>query len=169
MIVIVLGMHRSGTSVISGILHLNHILMGSSSTFKPKPLPQNPKGFYENFEFRKLNDQILNEVNYNVKSFNSNIPFPYPHKKTENKMENLIRNQIKKYNHWGWKDPRTCLTLDHWIDIILKFRNKKNIKVVFTIREPFSVANSLKNRDNIDFDAGIKLWSIYNNRALDFV
>ena len=33
MIVIVLGMHRSGTSTIAGILHLNNILMGTIRTF----------------------------------------------------------------------------------------------------------------------------------------
>ena len=81
MIVIVLGMHRSGTSAIAGILHLNKIIMGSKDNFKPKPLPQNPKGFYENYDFRKINDQILKKVNYNVKSLNYNIPFPLPEKK----------------------------------------------------------------------------------------
>ena len=51
MIVIVVGMHRSGTSAVAGILHLHGISMGSEKTFKPKPLPQNPMGFYENFGF----------------------------------------------------------------------------------------------------------------------
>jgi hypothetical protein len=51
-------MHRSGTSAVAGILHLNGIAMGSEKTFKPKPLPQNPKGFYENYDFRKINDKF---------------------------------------------------------------------------------------------------------------
>ena len=49
MITIVLGMHRSGTSVVAGILHFNKVSMGTYETFWPRPLPQNPKGFYENF------------------------------------------------------------------------------------------------------------------------
>jgi len=46
LIVIVVGVHRSGTSAVAGILHLNGIAMGSEKTFKSKPMPQNPRGFY---------------------------------------------------------------------------------------------------------------------------
>ena len=49
MITIVLGMHRSGTSVVAGILHFNKVSMGTYETFWPRPLPQNPKGFYDNY------------------------------------------------------------------------------------------------------------------------
>tara|TARA_Y100000817_G_scaffold151475_1_gene118435 strand:- start:29 stop:763 length:735 start_codon:yes stop_codon:yes gene_type:complete len=169
MIVIVLGMHRSGTSAIAGILHLNKIIMGSKDNFKPKPLPQNPKGFYENYDFRKINDKILNDVNYKVKSLNYNIPIPLPRKKIESKMEYLIKKQIEQYSYWGWKDPRTCLTLDHWLNIILKYKKKDDIKIIFTIRDPLAVANSLKKRDGLDIHSGLKLWRVYNQRALNFV
>ena len=169
MIVIVLGMHRSGTSAVAGILHLNKIIMGSNDNFKPKPLPQNPKGFYENYDFRKINDNMLNEVNYKVKSLNFNIPIPLPKKKIEWKMEYLIKKQIDKYSKWGWKDPRTCLTLDHWLNIILKFKKKEDIKIIFTIRDPLAVANSLKKRDGLDIYSGLKLWKVYNHRALRVV
>ena len=47
MIIMILGMHRSGTSTISGVLHMNKIIMGTYQNFWPRPLSQNPKGFYE--------------------------------------------------------------------------------------------------------------------------
>ena len=53
MITIILGMHRSGTSTIAGVLHLNNISMGTYKNFWPRPLAQNPKGFYENYDFRQ--------------------------------------------------------------------------------------------------------------------
>ena len=74
MITIILGMHRSGTSTFAGVLHLNKILMGNYKNFWPRPLAQNPKGFYENYDFRKINDQLLEEAGYTVKSYNSFIP-----------------------------------------------------------------------------------------------
>ena len=37
-------------------------------------LNQNPKGFYENFDFRRINDQILNLSGYDVKSYNTEVP-----------------------------------------------------------------------------------------------
>ena len=74
MITIVLGMHRSGTSVVAGILHFNKITMGTYETFWPRPLPQNPKGFYENYDFRKINDTLLQKSGYNIKHYKTNIP-----------------------------------------------------------------------------------------------
>jgi len=71
MISIVLGMHRSGTSTVAGILHLNKVIMGTYQSFWPRPLPQNPKGFYENYDFRIINDRLLNKVGYDAKSYES--------------------------------------------------------------------------------------------------
>ena len=70
----ILGMHRSGTSTISGVLHMNKIIMGTYQNFWPRPLSQNPKGFYENYDFRKINDQLLKRSGYDVKSYSTNIP-----------------------------------------------------------------------------------------------
>ena len=73
MIVIVLGMHRSGTSTLSGILHMNKVTMGTYQNFWPRPLNQNPKGFYENYDFRNINDQMLKFSGYDVKSYKTDI------------------------------------------------------------------------------------------------
>ena len=91
MIVIVLGMHRSGTSTVAGILHLNNILMGTYQNFWPRPLRQNPKGFYENYDFRKINDMILKKHNYDVKSYNSNIPMVHLNESLTFKMIKLLK------------------------------------------------------------------------------
>ena len=91
MITIVLGMHRSGTSVVAGVLHFNKISMGTYETFWPRPLPQNPKGFYENYDFRKINDTMLKESDYNTKHYNPRIPILEPSKNIKEKM-------IKKFN-----------------------------------------------------------------------
>ena len=46
MIVIVIGMHRSGTSAVAGILHLNGIAMGSEKNFQTKTVTDKiPKDF----------------------------------------------------------------------------------------------------------------------------
>ena len=69
MIIMILGMHRSGTSTISGVLHMNKIIMGTYQNFWPRPLSQNPKGFYENYDFRKINDQLLKRSGYDKFDF----------------------------------------------------------------------------------------------------
>ena len=118
MIVIVLGMHRSGTSTIAGILHLNNVLMGTYQNFWPRPLNQNPKGFYENYDFRKINDMILKKHYYDVKSYKSNIPMIKLNESLRFKMIKLLKEYSKKYSSWGWKDPRTCLTIFKWYEVM---------------------------------------------------
>ena len=76
---------------------LYRIFFCSKDNFKPKPLPQNPKGFYENYDFRKINDQILEKVNYNVKSLNYNIPFisiPLPTSADNHQYKNAMLEKL---------------------------------------------------------------------------
>ena len=117
MITIVLGMHRSGTSVVAGILHFNKVSMGTYETFWPRPLPQNPKGFYENYDFRKINDTILQQSDYITKHYKTTIPVPESSKSIKEKMIKTVRKYEFKFKNWGWKDPRTCLTISNWIEV----------------------------------------------------
>ena len=86
----ILGMHRSGTSTVAGVLHMNNIAMGTYENFWPRPLSQNPKGFYENFHFRKINDQMLKFSGYDVKSYNPDIPMVEINNKLLSKMKELV-------------------------------------------------------------------------------
>ena len=168
MIVIVLGMHRSGTSTIAGILHLNNILMGTYQNFWPRPLRQNPKGFYENYDFRKINDMILKKHNYDVKSYNSNIPMVNLNESLTFKMIKLLKKYSKKYSSWGWKDPRTCLTIFKWYEVMKFLDLKDQLKIVYVSRNASSVARSLNKRNNLEIGKGLALWAEYSKRALDF-
>ena len=168
MIIIVLGMHRSGTSTIAGILHLNKIIMGTYQNFWPRPLNQNPKGFYENYDFRKINDIILNNVGYNVKSYEANIPKIVLDQKIKTKMLKLIKNYSSKFSYWGWKDPRTCLTIMEWFKVIKLLGFENQIKIVYVSRKALAVARSLNKRNNLSLKKGLLLWEAYSKRAIEF-
>jgi len=168
MIIIILGMHRSGTSTISGILHLNKIIMGTYQNFWPRPLIQNPKGFYENYEFRKINDAILNNSGYDVESLKSEIPKIKLNDKIRRKMSKIIKEYCSKYSIWGWKDPRTCLTIMEWFKMIEDLNLENQVKIVFVSRRAISVARSLKKRNNLSLDMGLSLWESYSSSALQF-
>lgn len=169
MIVIVVGMHRSGTSAVAGILHLNGIFMGSKKNFKPKPLPQNPKGFYENYDFRRLSDKILSSSGYKVKSFDSKVPKSITAQRYARKMSELIDNNDSRYQSWGWKDPRVCLTLHCWLDVLGNMGLLGETRIVFTARRAVSVAKSLEKRNHLSIEDGLKLWSVYNRTALNIL
>ena len=166
MIVIVLGMHRSGTSTVAGILHLNKISMGTYQSFWPRPLPQNPKGFYENFDFRKINDLIMKNVDYQIKSYNPNIPIAKINQKLENKMIKVINKYDSDFQFWGWKDPRTCLTISHWINCLDALNLRKKIKIIYITRKSLSVARSLNKRNNLPLNQGLMLWKSYSEIAV---
>lgn len=150
MIVIVAGMHRSGTSALAGMLHQNGIIMGSVETFYPPPRPENPKGFYENVTFRRINDTLLAARKYYVKSFSSDIPDEevIGIMRLKRRMEKTIRKYDMTYSNWGWKDPRTCLTIHIWMDILKKMGLDTNTKIINIIRNIDEVAVSMIRRGN---------------------
>jgi len=63
---------------------------------------------------------------------------------------------------WLQKDPRMCITLRTWLPLL-----KTQPAVVFTYRHPLEVALSLKKREaNFSLQQGLRLWIIYNMRAI---
>lgn len=148
MIIIVAGMHRSGTSALAGMLHHNGIVMGE--TFIPGPAKENPKGFYENVEFRRINDRLLQIRGYSVKSFSPRILFQdrEPDYKIRKNMKALIGSYTSRYKDWGWKDPRTCLTIGKWINVIYNMGMKNSLKIINTKRTEEEIAFSMMARGN---------------------
>jgi len=148
MVVIVVGMHRSGTSALAGTLHANGICMGEHGDFFPPPMKENPKGFYENRRFRTINDHLLRQQDYRVKSFDPKVP-PWDAECGSiiyGQMDVVVDHYINKYTHWGWKDPRTCLTLRPWLDTVLGAT--QTVKVLLTVRKGKDVARSMRARGN---------------------
>ncbi len=150
MIVIVLGMHRSGTSALAGMLHANGIVMGKEEDWYPPPMKENPKGFYENVRFRRINDKILAmNNNYKVKSFSPDIPFirVCDDANIRQLMKRLI-SEFSVYPYWGWKDPRTCLTFLSWWNAFYEFGLTRDVRVISIYRPPEEIADSMRARGN---------------------
>jgi hypothetical protein len=61
---------------------------------------------------------------------------------------------------WGWKDPRTCLTLPFWAPLLPETR------CVICLRNPLDVARSLEKRDGLSLERGVRLWVDYLGSAL---
>ena len=60
MALIVTGVHRSGTSMIAGILSNLAIPMGEGAVMNPAP--ENPEGFFERIDVMQLNDSVLKRL-----------------------------------------------------------------------------------------------------------
>lgn len=148
MIVVIVGMHRSGTSALAGTLSANGVCMGEHGDFFPPPMKENPKGFFENRRFRTINDHALREAGYKVKAFNPDVPaWDYAYGSSiYGQMDNVVDHYHNKWEHWGWKDPRTCLTLRPWLDTLLGMTD--NIKILLTMRPVEDIARSMRARGN---------------------
>src|SRR5688572_33259510 len=58
LVICTLGMHRSGTSLVSRTLNLLGVQLGSDERLLP-PNEENPKGYWEQRSFVNLNDEML--------------------------------------------------------------------------------------------------------------
>lgn len=154
MIIFVLGMHRSGTSMISGILSICGAWLG-----KPKDIlmngKDNPKGHFENKPFMHLNRQILRANNGRWDSPPANVEFAGYKNKMKMFLLNLPDNSIT-----ALKDPRTALTLHLWKQLI----HSKNMKFVYIQRNHSAVAESLRKRNGINIQKGTTLSKYYNKQ-----
>ncbi len=53
---------------------------------------------------------------------------------------------------WGWKDPRTCVTLPFWQRLLPR------LHYVICLRNPIDIARSLEKRDGFALEKSIQLW-----------
>ncbi|KAL3811904.1 hypothetical protein ACHAXA_001429 [Cyclostephanos tholiformis] len=187
----VLGMHRSGTSMLSGLLVEGFGYdMGQD---KMKPSFDNEKGFYERNDVVLQNDEFLEAQRAGWSSdkiigfdpqraYNHKLLGRIKFKEGKKALKFLNKFKILPYLQ---KDPRMCITLTTWLKLL-----DDEPAIVFTYRHPLEVALSLKSReaemkkrkiekegnktmtgneDNLDeitMERGFLLWITYNMRAL---
>lgn len=168
MIVIVAGMHRSGTSALAGMLHHNGIVMGREKEFYPPPMKENKKGFFENVRFRRVNDRILAEHGYRVKSFYPLVPVVKSCSLDMRlRAEQLIEEYDTEFTAWGWKDPRTCLTMGVWLGTLRQMDKDRDLRLLVPCRSTRDIAASMARRGNKGTSQHFEdLARMYNKRLM---
>lgn len=159
-VICILGMHRSGTSMVARILNICGLELG-----KPEDMilsiDGNEKGHWENEKFKNINDEIILryiDINNPIKPpiFPSYFERSSLLSDLKERARILIKNYDKKYRVWGWKDPRNCLTLPFWQEIL-----GKRLKYIVVSRQPIDVANSLLKRDKTPIIENLTTWARY--------
>lgn len=154
-VVIVLGMHRSGTSCLTGLLQQCGLELGEVI----QKAPSNKKGNRENRKIMALNNKVLA---YNQASWD-NPPSRLSHTHKNRKQRDKIIASYKDHDAWGFKDPRILFTLPFWLGGL----KRQQIHFIGTFRHPLAVAKSLNARDpNMTIEHGLSLWRQYNQRLL---
>jgi len=112
LIYVVLGMHKSGTSLVSQILHHSGINMGERID---PDVPYDDGNKYERQSALALNVEILGLGSVRVRSLNAQVPsVPRPTDHQRARMREIVQVCSEAHMDWGFKDPRTCLTYHLW-------------------------------------------------------
>ncbi|QDP02170.1 sulfotransferase family protein [Thalassotalea sp. PS06] len=157
--VIVVGMHRSGTSALSGELSRLGVFMGKHLLKPQKGV--NDKGFYENARLLELNEELLdqNHLSWDYPLLPPCVPESI-HETFKSKSLKFIEREYGTSPLWGMKDPRVSILLPFWHDV---FQSATvNPVYVLMIRNPLEVAASLHKRDKFSQDKSLMLWLNYN-------
>lgn len=165
--IIVLGMHRSGTSYLASVLGAMGIHLGSNLL---EAAPDNPKGFFEDSDFVTFHSQLLTRIlpEQGAGSPVGNIlvrnlePVELLPEERERALQIIAERQQRAV--WGWKDPRTCLLLDFWLEQF------PAATLVAVYRHPLEVYASILRRQRLQVMADepllIDTWTEYNRRIL---
>lgn len=155
----VLGCHRSGTSLLAGILR-RALQIGPGQTLGPD-LPvsaDNRLGFAESEAMNLVNEHLLD-----IAGTNWHQPFiARPAWEEANTLGYLasLRPRLQAHSqtrYWIDKDPRLCLTRDAVAHLLLE-----DVPAVAILRNPFEVAQSLYFRNGFPYIKGLAIWLLYN-------
>ncbi|HEY3782983.1 MAG TPA: sulfotransferase [Fimbriimonadaceae bacterium] len=167
---IILGMHRSGTSMFANALKEYGVSLGPENEFVRIEEADNPDGFWENHRVVSINEEILSVLGgtyYKLPDF--------PRGWTSDPRLDSAKEQAREFialfkgqSLWGWKDPRNILTIEFWRELV------PNARFLFIWRNPVEVALSIGSRaglfpdwEVLSLQRAMSLWEQYNRAGLE--
>ncbi len=160
--VLVMGMHRSGTSALTGALGATGLQL-----YRPDDRVEWAESNPEHWESLSL---TLYDEDLLVRFDGSwdappTLPSGWEHGSEVPALADATRVIESAYPKSGpslWKDPRLCLLLPFWRNVLAP-----PLAAVFVWRSPIAVARSLLHRDQLPVSDGLALWDRYNRAGLD--
>jgi hypothetical protein len=155
--IIVLGMHRSGTSATGGVFNLLGIDFGNSLYQAQRDV--NEKGFWEHGPIVDCHDELLLTLG---SSWDDPRPLPEGWQERPDvelyfrRLMNIASTDFQKSPIWGLKDPRMCRLMPLWHKIFVALQIKPFY--VIMIRNPLEVAASLGKRNGFSLEKSLFLW-----------
>jgi hypothetical protein len=161
--IVVLGMHRSGTSLLAG---LSHLLGAAAPATMLEAGPDNPTGYWESAPVVGHNETMLTALGchwYDCLAFgpiNAEIG-RQPVLRT--KLTSALTDEYGDAPFFVLKDPRFSLVLDLWMPAL----SAMNVAVVplLALRHPAETVASLRRRDNMPLEISAPLWLHYTLEA----
>lgn len=150
---IILGMHRSGSSCLAGMLQCAGFFAGNVFLWNE----DNRKGNQEDLRVIELNNLVLHTSQGSWITPPDRVAWTPDAALERNELLNeFAAAQVP----WMFKDPRTLFTLPFWVNAIGRPR------LLGIFRHPLSVAQSLSTRNGLPILKGLELWAAYNAALL---
>ena len=149
-------MHRSGTSVVAHGLGVLGVELGDN--LHPAGF-DNPKGFWEDRDILGINEELLSHIGSAYDRLGL-IGWDMQHdpviESLKFKAVQFVHEKCDKNALWGFKDPRTARLLPFW-QAVFEYVGC-DVGYVIAIRNPISVAESLRLRNGFEPEKSFYLW-----------
>jgi hypothetical protein len=160
---VVLGMHRSGTSLVTGILHglggrvsrPDDLLSGIEHGTRTE--------YWESRSVVLFNESLLRTLGGDW-AVPPDLPADWWTSPSLTELVPAARQHfwsVHPADGWLCKDPRLCLTLPFWRNWVLH-----DMRAVLTVRHPDQVTASLQHRDGLGRRHARWLWQRYMTSAV---
>jgi len=162
MIYVILGMHKSGTTLVAKALHESGIAMGEG--FRQDAGYSVQK--YEAKWVRDINDAMLGTARdvFSLKVTSACLEGFTLNDDIVARMREGIAYYSERFADWGFKDPRSALTYRYWRDVLPPHR------IIVVYRDPLSVwrrySRFIRWRA---MRSPFLVWEDYNGRVLEVV
>jgi hypothetical protein len=148
--------------MVTETLRATGVYVGPEAELLP-PSGFNARGYFEHRGFVALNDDVLAAVG-GAWDRPPEIWLPWERRRLrplKARAHALVAGmEMESRGVWGWKDPRTCLTLPLWLRVV------PDLRVVAVVRRASAVAKSLEVRADATRERSVSLWADYNRRLL---
>jgi hypothetical protein len=160
-IYVVLGTHRSGSSLCAHVMQA----LGFDMSDDPRVDSHNEKGYWEHFDIQVQQDRLLDALGRKFYSVAHGLPLPPEWWKRpvvepiKQNLKSYLTGRIASPGRLAFKDPRTVRLLPMWFEIFHELSLTPNF--IMCLRRPMQVARSLQVRDRTELALGEYLWMLH--------
>ena len=160
---IVLGMHRSGTSVLGGCLNLLGSDIGKNSM---APAQSGEEGFFEVGDLNLVHDILLRDLGCKWDMV-GNLPVDWLKSEAANRARKSIQSILERHfspdRFCVLHDPRICRFMPLWSSLLEEMGFAPGI--ILNLRHPLEVASSMAEKDGFGLRKSLMLWMSYYRDA----
>ena len=161
--IVILGMHRSGTSAMAGV---SCLLGAAAPAGMMEAAFDNPAGFWESLPISALNESIFRTAGfnwYNSLAFDPAIFGSAIRCELAGHCRSVLAAEFGDAPIFVMKDPRFSILYELWLPVFAAM--DAAVAPVLALRHPAEVTASLRRRDNMPIDIAAPMWLHYSLEA----